>query len=102
MLLSNGTALTLIHSTIDSINACLLTHVVSEWEYIKRLVPRCIPYGLRIILTMMSCIPIFTPHTDLIVSFFLYGCDVIYFDKLPTYIEVGITYTCGCTLVNDV
>ena len=67
MLLSNGTALNLIPSIIDSINVCFLTQLVSVWESILRQVQRCISSRLIIGLIVMSCVPIFTPHTNLTV-----------------------------------
>ena len=67
MVSSNGTASNIIPSTTDSINVYLLTHLVSVWEFILRQVRKCISYGLRIGLIMISCLSIFTPHTYLTV-----------------------------------
>ena len=96
MLSSNETALTLINSTIDSMYACLLTQLVSEWESSPRQVPRWISSGMRSRLIVMSYVPIVTPHTNLTVQLFWYGCDVFSFDKFTPCRDVEIPSTCGC------
>ena len=56
-----------IPSKTDSTHLCLLTQLVSAWYSIPRQVPKCISSGLKIGSVVMSCVPIFTPHTNLTV-----------------------------------